>query len=80
MFLHKKDSAVGAGPERKATRVIRRWGHLSCEDGLRELGLFDLQKRKLWEDLKVTLQYVKGVYILYLYYLEGAGIQVFYII
>lgn len=39
--------------------TIRGLGHLSCEDGLRELGLFSLQKRNLHGALIVSFQHQK---------------------
>jgi len=36
--------------------------HLSYKDRLRQLGLFSPEKRRLWGDLKVAFQYLKGRY------------------
>ena len=42
--------------------MIRGLEYLSCEEKLRELGLFSLENRRLWEDLIVTFQYLKSAY------------------
>jgi len=45
--------------QKRATKMIHRMD-LSYKDRLRELGLFSLEKRRLWGDLRAAFQYLTG--------------------
>jgi len=58
----QKDVELLVQAQRRATKMSERREHLSCEERLRELGLFSSERKRLWRDLIAAFQYLKGGY------------------
>lgn len=59
---HKRDMELLDQVQRKVMKMMRGLKHVSCEDRLREVGLFSLEKRRLPKDITENFQYLKEVY------------------
>ena len=58
---YRRDMDLLEGIQTKATKMIQGMEHL-YKDRLKELGLFSMEKRKLWGDLIMAFHYISEGY------------------
>ena len=63
---------------RRVMKMIKRLEHFSCDERLKELDFFSLEKQRLWEDLIVAFQYFlltsrRGTNFLHRHTVTGQG-------
>ena len=56
---HRKDVELLDWIQRKLSKMLVGLEHLAYEERPRELGLFSMEKRRLWGDLTAAFQYLK---------------------
>ncbi|PKU27707.1 hypothetical protein llap_21989 [Limosa lapponica baueri] len=59
---HRKDMDLLKQVQRSLTKMMSGLEQLSYEDRLRQLGLFNLKRRRLQGDLMTAFQYLKGAF------------------
>ena len=58
--LHNNDVELLEQVQSRAVRMLKGLEYFSKEERSRELGSFSLEKRRLWGELTVAFQYLKG--------------------
>ena len=56
---YRRDMDLLERLQRRATEMVQGMEHSRYEDRLRELGLFSLEKRRPWGDLRAAFQCLK---------------------